>query len=158
MHIIRERNGFGIFHSPEYHSQYFFSFMMDCFAKRKKEKTSQSPSWPFLFVKIEFWKICYSCYFCHIYTVYSLLHFFSHSKKNSSYFCDFCDICYFFYAFLIAVFFKSFLLKWQKQFASKCLLTRSTLDISDKVKIMSPELIFGVAWSVPVAFHSSLAK
>ena len=118
-----------------------------------KVETSRSPSWPFLFVKVEIWKICYSCYFCHI--CYSI---FSHSKKNSSYFCDFCDICYFFYAFLIAVSFKSFLLKWRKQFAGKCLLTRSTLDISDKVKIMRPELIFGAAWSMPVAFHSSLAK
>ena len=77
-------------------------------------RASRSPSWPFLFVKVEFWKICYSCYFCHI--CYSI---FSHSKKNSSYFCDFCDICYFFYTFLIAVFFKSFLLKLRKQFASK---------------------------------------
>ena len=55
---------------------------------------------------------------------------FSHSKKNSSYFCDFFDICYFFYTVLIAVFFKSFLLKLRKQFASKFLLTRSILDIS----------------------------
>ena len=63
--------------------------------------------------------------FCHI--CYSI---FSHSKKNSSYFCYFCDICYFFAIFLIAVFFKSFLLKLRKQFASKFLLTRSILDIS----------------------------
>ena len=55
---------------------------------------------------------------------------FSHSKKNSSYFCDFCAICYFFYTFLKAVFFKSFLLKLQKQFANKFLLTRSILVIS----------------------------
>ena len=70
-------------------------------------------------------KICYSCYFCHI--CYSI---FSHSKKKASYFCDFCDIYYFFYTFLIAVFFKSFLLKLRKQFASKFLLSRSILDIS----------------------------
>ena len=88
--------------------------------------TSQSPSWPFLFVNVEFLKICYSSYICHI--CYSI---FSHTKKNSSYFCDFCDICCFFYTFLIAVFFKSFLLKVRKQFASKFLLTRSILDISD---------------------------
>ena len=31
-------------------------------------RTSRSPSWPFLFVKVEFWKIFYSCYFCHIVT------------------------------------------------------------------------------------------
>ena len=61
-------------------------------------RTSRSPSWPFLFVKVEFWKICYSCYFGHI--CYSI---FSHSKKNSSYFYHFCDVCYFFYTFLIAV-------------------------------------------------------
>ena len=48
---------------------------------------------------------------------------FSHSKTNSSDFCDFCDICYFFYnTFLIAVFFKSFLLKLRKQFDEKFLL------------------------------------
>ena len=35
--------------------------------------------WPFLFVNVEFCKICYSCYFCDIY--YSV---FSHSKKKSS--------------------------------------------------------------------------
>ena len=88
-------------------------------------RTSRSPSWRFLFVEVEFWKICYSpaCYFCHI--CYSI---FSHSKKKS---CYFCDICYFFYTFLIAVFFKSFLLKLRKQFASKFLLTRSILDISE---------------------------
>ena len=61
-------------------------------------RTSRSPSGPFLFVKVEFWKIYYSCYFCHI--CYSV---FAYSKKNSSYCCDFCDICYFFYTFLIAV-------------------------------------------------------
>ena len=88
-------------------------------------RTSQGRSWPFLFVKVEFWKICYSFYFCHI--CYSI---FSHSKKNSSYFCDFCDICYFFYTFPRAVFFKSFLVKLRKNFASKFLLTRSILDIS----------------------------
>ena len=35
--------------------------------------------WPFLFVNVEFCKICYSCYFCAIY--YSIS---SHSKKKSS--------------------------------------------------------------------------
>ena len=89
-------------------------------------RTLRSPSWPFLFVKVEFWKI-YSCYFCHI--CYSI---FSHSKKHSSYFCDFCDIFYFFCTFLIAVFFQSFLLKLRKQFASKFLLTRSILDRSGR--------------------------
>ena len=98
--------------------------------------TSRSPSWPFLFVKVEFLKICYSCYFCHI--CYSIS---SHSKKNSSYFCDFCNICYFLYAFLIAVFFKSFLLKLRKQFASKFLLTRSILDISAGLSTQIGELI-----------------
>ena len=53
--------------------------------------------------------------------------------ENSRYFCDFCEICYFFYIFLLAVFFKSFLLKLRTQFASKLLLTRSILDISEKV-------------------------
>ena len=89
-------------------------------------RTSRSPSWPFLFESVEFWKICSSCYFCHICNS-----IFSHSKKNSSYFCDFCDIWYFFYTFRIAVFFKSFLLKLGRQFASKFLLTRSILDISE---------------------------
>ena len=73
---------------------------------------------------------CYSCYFCYICYSYSV---FSHNKKNSSYFCDFCDISYFFYTFLIAVFLKSFLLKLRKQFASKFLLTRSILDISELI-------------------------
>ena len=63
--------------------------------------------------------------FCHI-----CCSIFSHGKKNSCYFCDFCEICYFFYTFLIAVFFKYFLGKLRKQFASKFLLTRSILDIS----------------------------
>ena len=67
-----------------------------------------------------------SCYFCHI-----SCSIFSHDKKNSCYFCDFCEICYFFYTSLIVVFFKYFLLKLRKQFASKFLPTRSILDISD---------------------------
>ena len=40
-------------------------------------------------------------------------------------------LLYFFYTFLIAVLFKSFLLKLRKTFASKFLLTRSILDISE---------------------------
>ena len=67
-----------------------------------------------------------SCHFCHI--CFSI---FSRSKINSCYFCDFCEICYFFYTFLIVVFFKYFLLKLRKQFASKFLPTRSIIDISD---------------------------
>ena len=47
------------------------------------------------------------------------------------YFFDFCEICYFFFTFLIVVFFKYFLLKLRKQFASKFLSTRSILDVSD---------------------------
>ena len=102
-------------------------------------RPSRSPSWPFLFVKVEFWKICYSCYFFHI--CYSI---FSHTKKRS-YFCDFCDICYFFYTFLIAVFFQSFLLKLRKQFASKFLLTRSILNISGRtvpqISLVTPSFL-----------------
>ena len=64
--------------------------------------------------------------FCHI-----SCSIFSRSEKNSCYFCDFCEICYFFYTSLIVVFFKYFLLKLRKQFASKFLRTRSILDISD---------------------------
>ena len=120
-------------------------------------RTYWSPSWPFLFPSVEFCEICYSCYFCHIccakfshcmknscyfcdffakfadiskpfcYICYSIF------SQNSRYFCDFCDIFYFFYIFLIAVFFRSFLLKLRKQFASKFLLTRSILDISGEV-------------------------
>ena len=58
---------------------------------------------------------------------------FSQSKKNSSYLCDFCDICYFFiYTFLIAVFFKSFLLKFRKQFARKKRLQLILKDIDQR--------------------------
>ena len=64
--------------------------------------------------------------FCHI-----SCSIFSRSEKNSCYFCDFCEICYFFYTSLIVVFFKYFLLKLRKQFASKFLPTRSILDVSD---------------------------
>ena len=46
--------------------------------------TSQSPSWPFLFLSVAFCEICYSCYFCHI-----CCSIFSRSRKNSCYFCDF---------------------------------------------------------------------
>ena len=92
-------------------------------------ETSRSRSWPFLFLSLVFCSICYSCYFCYIcYSIFSL------SKENSSYLCDSCDICYFFiYTFLIAVSFKSLLLTFRKQFASKFLLTRSILDISGDV-------------------------
>ena len=41
-----------------------------------------------------------------------------------------CEICYFFHTLLIAVFFKSFLLKLRKKFASKFLQTTSIQDIS----------------------------
>ena len=47
-------------------------------------RTSQSPSWPFLFLSVAFCEICYSCYFCHI-----CCSIFSRSRKNSCYFCDF---------------------------------------------------------------------
>ena len=50
--------------------------------------TFRSPSWPFLFLSVEFCEICYSCYFCHI-----CCSKFSHRKKNSCYFCHFCEIC-----------------------------------------------------------------
>ena len=67
-------------------SRYFWDFLRNL-------RTSRSPSWPFLFVKVEFWKICYSCYFCHISAYcYSI---FSHSKKNSSYFWIFATFAIF---------------------------------------------------------------
>ena len=50
--------------------------------------TSRSPSWPFLFLSVEFCEICYSSYFCHI-----CCSKFSHRKKNSCYFSDFWEIC-----------------------------------------------------------------
>ena len=100
------------------------------------------PFLAFSLCKSRILKICYSCYFCHI--CYSI---FSHSKKNSSYFCAFWDICYFLYTFLIAVFFKSFLLKLRKQFPSKFLLTRSILDIS--VYLSSVLASFSVSASAP---------
>ena len=107
-------------------SLFLLHLLLNCFIEQgefplllqflRNLRTSRSPSWPFLFVEVEFWKICYSpaCYFCHI--CYSI---FSNSKKKSCYFCDFCDICYFFYTFLTAVFFKSFLLKLRKQLLAK---------------------------------------
>ena len=53
-------------------------------------RTSRSPSWPFLFLNIEFCEICCSCYFCHI--CCSIL---SHSMKlKFLLLCDFCEICW----------------------------------------------------------------
>ena len=77
--------------------------------------------------------------------------FLIYSKKNSCYFCDFCEICYFFYTFLIAVFFKSFLLKLRKQFASKFLLTRSILDISEILGVKQGAL-YGLCESSELVF------
>ena len=100
-----------------------------CLISVREKTVMRGCSWP---ISCPSSILAYSCYssqfvaFCHI--CYST---FSHSKKNSSYFCHFCDICYFFYTFLIAVFFQSCLLNLRKQFASKFLLTRSILDISD---------------------------
>ena len=40
-------------------------------------RTSRSPSWPFLFLNVEFCEICCSCYFCH----YLLLNLFTLEEK-----------------------------------------------------------------------------
>ena len=80
-------------------SSYFCHICCSIFSHRKKNscyfcgflrnlRTSCSPSWPFLFLSVEFCEICYSCYFCHI-----CCSIFSHSRKNSCYFCDFFKIC-----------------------------------------------------------------
>ena len=80
-------------------SSYFCHICCSIFSHRKKNscyfcgflrnlRTSWSPSWPFLFLSVEFCEICYSCYFCHI-----CCSIFSHSRKNSCYFCDFFKIC-----------------------------------------------------------------
>ena len=58
-------------------------------------RTSQSPSWPFLFLSVEFCEICYSCYFCHI-----CCSIFSRSRKNSCYFGDFSKLADFSKPFL----------------------------------------------------------
>ena len=58
-------------------------------------RTSRSPSWPFLFLSVEFCEICYSCYFCHI-----CCSIFSRSRKNSCYFCDFSKLADFSKPFL----------------------------------------------------------
>ena len=80
-------------------SSYFCHICCSIFSHRKKNscyfcgflrnlRPSWSPSWPFLFLSVEFCEICYSCYFCHI-----CCSIFSHSRKNSCYFCDFFKIC-----------------------------------------------------------------
>ena len=80
-------------------SSYFCHICCSIFSHRKKNscyfcgflrnlRTSWSPSWPFLFLSVEFCEICYSCYFCHI-----CCSIFSHSVKNCCYFCNFCEIC-----------------------------------------------------------------
>ena len=50
------------------------------FAILRNLRTSRSPSWPFLFLSVEFCEICYSFHFCHICCL-----IFSHSRKNSCY-------------------------------------------------------------------------
>ena len=51
-------------------------------------RTFRRPSWPFLFLSVEFCYIFYSCDYCD--TCYLV---FLTSKKTPCYFCDFCDIC-----------------------------------------------------------------
>ena len=60
-------------------------------------------------------------------------------------------LLYFFYTFLIAVLFKSFLLKLRKTFASKFLLTRSILDISVFILSVTNIIIIIIIFNIYIA-------
>ena len=68
--------------------------------------------------------------------LFRLLNLFTKQKKFFLLLRFLRHLLYFFYTFLIAVFFKSFLLKLRKQFASKFLLTRSILDTSGSPSLL----------------------
>ena len=84
---------------------------------------------PFLTFPLSKCRILKNLFFL-LFLPYLLLNLFTQQNKFFLLLRFLRPLLYFFYTFLIAVFFKSFLLKLRKQFASKFLLTRSILDIS----------------------------